>query len=182
MALTESTQIKIGSSAPNFNLPATDDKNYSLVDFKDSKGLVIIFTCNHCPYAQASWPLLVNLSNQFKNKGVSFIAINPNDAQNYPEDNFEEMKKRVEEWKINFPYLYNESQKVANSFGAVCTPDIFVYDKNKKLYYHGRINDNWQNPDQVTTEDLKDALNSLLNNNPPPQNQKPSIGCSIKWK
>ncbi|OGD86474.1 hypothetical protein A2164_03650 [Candidatus Curtissbacteria bacterium RBG_13_35_7] len=182
MTLTESAAIKIGSSAPNFNLPATDDKNYTLSDFKDSKGFVVVFTCNHCPYAIASWPIIVKLANEFKEKGISFIAINSNDAREYPEDSFEEMKKKVNVWHINFPYLRDETQETAKGFRAVCTPDIFVYDNDRKLYYHGRINDNWQEPSMVVTADLKDALNSLLINSPPPQNQKPSMGCSIKWK
>ena len=181
MALTESQKVEIGAPAPNFNLPAADGKNYSLDSFKEAKVLIIIFTCNHCPYAKAAWPLLIKLASEFKEKGVAFVAINPNDEIQYPEDSFEIMKQKVRDWQINFPYLRDEAQEIAKAYGAICTPDVFVYDKNRKLYYHGRINDNWQKPEKVTHEELKEALENLLADNPPPANQHPSIGCSIKW-
>ena len=182
MSLTESQKAKIGSSAPDFNLSSTNGQNYSLDSFQDAKALVIIFTCNHCPYAKAAWPLLIKLAAEFKGKGVAFVGINPNDENQYPEDSFEVMKQRVGDWQINFPYLHDETQEVAKAYGAVCTPDIYVYDKDRKLYYHGRINNNWQNPQQVTREDLKEALNLLLADQSPPTDQGPSMGCSIKWK
>jgi len=182
MALTESTPVKIGSPAPDFKLPATDGSKYSLNSFKHAKGLVVIFTCNHCPYAKASWLILIKLAEEFKPKGIDFVAINPNDENLYPEDSIEIMKVKVQEWNINLLYLRDESQKIAKEYRAVCTPDIFVYDMGRKLYYHGRINDNWQDSSKVTKQDLKNALNSLLNNTPPPITQKPSTGCSIKWK
>jgi peroxiredoxin len=182
MSLTYSTPAKVGTKAPDFNLPGTDGKDYFLDSFKDVKGLVVAFTCNHCPYAKASWPLLIKLADEFDSHGISFVAINPNDENLYPEDSFDMMKKKVSEWGINFPYLRDESQKVAKEYKAVCTPDIFVFDKDKKLYYHGRINDNWQEPEKVTREDLKATLNSLLEGKNPPPGQKPSMGCSIKWR
>ncbi|OGE00861.1 hypothetical protein A3J17_01310 [Candidatus Curtissbacteria bacterium RIFCSPLOWO2_02_FULL_40_11] len=194
MALIESTQTKIGSQASDFNLPATDGKNYSLNSFANANGLVVIFTCNHCPYAKAAWPLLIKLASEYKEKGVSFVGINPNDEKQYPEDSFEVMKQKTSEWQINFPYLRNESQEVARTYNAQCTPDIFVFDRNRKLYYRGRINNNWppvekidgkyepKKPDHQVKEELKEALNSLLANNPPPSAQNPSMGCSIKWK
>jgi len=178
----ESTTISLGTKADDFDLPGTDGKNYSLDSFKDAKGLVIAFICNHCPYAQAAWPLLTNLADIFRNKKISFVGINPNDEDLYPEDSFEVMKEKMSEWNINFPYLRDESQEVAKKYGAVCTPDIFVYDENRKLYYHGRINDNWQEPEKVAKEELKEAITSLLEGNPAPKNQNPTIGCSIKWK
>lgn len=178
----ESIQVKIGSSAPHFNLPATDGRNYSLDSFRDSVAYVVVFTCNHCPYAQAAWPLIIKLADEYTGKGVAFVGINPNDEIQYPEDSFEVMKEKVVEWGINFPYLRDERQQVAKAYGAVCTPDIFVCDKDRKLYYHGRINDNWKQPEKVTKEELKDALARVLNGDPPPEEQKPSMGCSIKWK
>lgn len=178
----ESFSIPVGSNIIPFDLPATDGKNYSVESFKDAKGLTVIFSCNHCPYAKAAWPLLIKMAGEFKDKGIAFVAINPNDENQYPEDSFDEMKKRVLDWKINFPYLRDESQETAKTYKATCTPDVFVYDKDRKLYYHGRINDNWQNPDEVKSEDLKDAINNLISDNPPPQSQSPSLGCSIKWK
>ncbi|OGD95188.1 hypothetical protein A3F02_03345 [Candidatus Curtissbacteria bacterium RIFCSPHIGHO2_12_FULL_38_9b] len=178
----ESEQVTQGTAAPNFDLPATDGQNYTLASFADAKALVVAFTCNHCPYAKAAWPLLISLANYFKPKNIAFVGINPNDETHYPEDSFEQMKKMVPKWHINFPYLRDESQKIAKAYGAVCTPDIFVYDQNRNLYYHGRINDNWQEPNKVTKEELKNALTYLLAGNPPPKDQNPSIGCSIKWK
>ena len=178
----ESTTIDIGTKAPDFDLPGTDGKNYSLDSFEDSKGLVVAFTCNHCPYAQAAWPLLTELAGEFKEKGIAFVGINPNDEQMYPEDSFEVMKEKVSEWGINFPYLRDESQEAAKKYGAVCTPDVFVYDQDRKLYYHGRVNDNWKEPEKVTKEELRNAITSLLEGKPQPTDQNPSMGCSIKWK
>ena len=178
----ESFSVPVGSNIIPFDLPATDGKNYSAESFKEAKALVVAFSCNHCPYAKAAWPLLIKLAGEFKDKGISFVAINPNDENQYPEDSFSEMKKRITDWKINFPYLRDETQEVAKAYKAACTPDIYVYDDNRKLYYHGRINDNWQNPKEVKSEDLKDALSNLLSGSPPPQPQYPSLGCSIKWK
>src|SRR3989338_4526580 len=178
----ESDQVTKGTAAPNFNLPATDGQNFTLASFADAKALVVAFTCNHCPYAQAAWPLLISLADEFKGQGVAFVGINPNDEITYPEDSFENMKERVPQWGINFPYLRDESQEVARAYGAVCTPDIYVYDANRRLYYHGRINDNWQNPQKVEKEELKEALEGVLAKNLPPPVQHPSLGCSIKWK
>ena len=178
----ESSSVELGEKIKDFDLLATDGKNYSPSSFKDAQGLVIVFTCNHCPYAQAAWPLLIKLAEEFEDKSVAFVGLNPNDENSYPEDSFEVMKEKVSEWGINFPYLRDESQEVAKAYGAVCTPDIFVYDKNRELYYHGRINDNWQEPEKVTKEELKAALINLTEGKPAPTNQKPSIGCSIKWK
>jgi len=178
----ESFSIPVGSNIIPFDLPATDGKNYSVESFKDAKVLVVAFSCNHCPYAKAAWPLLIKMAEEFKDKGVTFVAINPNDESQYPEDSFDEMKKSIVDWQINFPYLRDQNQETARTYKAACTPDIFVYDNKRKLYYHGRINDNWQNPEKVTKEELKDALDSLLSGNPPPQPQYPSLGCSIKWK
>ena len=182
MTLTQSQKVEIDSSAPDFNLPATNGQNYSLDSFKNAHALVIVFTCNHCPYAKAAWPLLVKLAQEFKEKGVAFVAINPNDDKQYPEDSLEMMKQKVDEWQISFPYLRDETQEVARTYGAVCTPDVFVFNQNRKLYYHGRINDNWQEPQKVTKGELKDAIDALLMSNPPPTDQHPSMGCSIKWK
>jgi len=194
MSQLKSLKSQIGSSAANFNLPATNGKDYSLDSFKNSIGLVIVFTCNHCPYAKAAWPHLNKLANDFKDKGIAFVGINPNDENQYPEDSFEVMKQRAKDWEINFPYLRDKDQLVAKEYDAVCTPDIYVYDKNRKLYYRGRINDNWPPVEKFgnkwqpkpapknVKEELKETLDSLLAGATPPKNQKPSMGCSIKWK
>lgn len=144
----ESTDINLGTKAEDFDLPGTDGKNYSLDSFEDSKGLVVAFTCNHCPYAQAAWPLLIKLADEFRAKSISFVGINPNDESLYPEDSFEVMKEKVGQWGINFPYLRDKSQEVAKKYQAVCTPDVYVFDKNHSLYYHGRVNDNWKEPEK----------------------------------
>lgn len=182
MALVQSSKTPIGWEAPNFDLPGTNGKSYSLDSFKDAKGLGVVFTCNHCPYARAAWPLLIKLAEDYKAQGVSFVGINPNDEEEYPEDSFEEMKKKVGEWGINFPYLRDQTQGVARAYDAQCTPDIYLFDQERKLFYRGRINDNWQKPEHVTEENLKVAIENLLRGDPPPENQPPSMGCSIKWK
>lgn len=183
MVLLQSKDLPVGEfQAPNFQLPGTDDKIYSLADFWEATGLVVVFTCNHCTYARSAWPLLIQFAKTYKLNGIQFVTINPNDESLYPDDSFDEMKKRVEMWGIPFPYLRDGYQDTARAYQAQCTPDIYVFDKNRKLYYHGRINDRWQDQDKVTRHDLKQAIDGLLAGSPPPAKQVPSMGCSIKWK
>jgi len=182
MVLLGSTSLPIGKfKAPEFDLPATDGKYYSLADFSNSKGLVVVFSCNHCPYARAAWPLLIELASEYQPKEIGFVAINPNDEVSYPEDSFAIMKKRFLEWGINFPYLRDKSQEVASNYQAQCTPDVYIFDEKRFLYYHGRINDNWQDPANVKRHDLKNAIDDLLAGKASPKEQYPSLGCSIKW-
>lgn len=186
MILLKSTQLPVGEwEAPEFELPGTDGKTYSLSDFSNSKGLVVVFTCNHCPYAKAAWPHFIALADEYKEQKIALVGINPNDEVNYPEDSFEQMKQRVQDWGINFPYLRDESQEVAKAYDAQCTPDVYLFkskDNKFVLYYRGRITDNWQEPEKAEKQDLRDAIESLLANSPPPTDQIPSMGCSIKWK
>lgn len=182
MVVESSQTIPLGTPIFSFDLPSVDGKNYSPESFKDARVLVIAFTCNHCPYAKAAWPLLINLYNKYKDKGVAFVAINPNDEAQYPEDDFATMKEKTKEWGIPFPYLRDESQEIARKYDARCTPDIYVYDSDRKLAYRGRINDNWQEPAKVTRHDLVVALEVLLRGEKPSLQQHPSMGCSIKWK
>ncbi|MEK9133091.1 MAG: thioredoxin family protein [Patescibacteria group bacterium] len=182
MSLTYSQTIPFGTSSPDFSLPATDGKNYSLSYFVGKKALVVVFMCNHCPYVQAVLPRLIALQKEFGSRGVQLIGINSNDEKNYPDDSFEKMKNVVAELGINFPYLRDESQSVAKAYGAVCTPDIFVYDEQHKLAYHGRIDDNWQDENKVKVRELAAALESILKGKKPSPDQNPSMGCSIKWK
>lgn len=182
MAVEGSTTIPLGTSIFSFDLPSVDGKNYSPDSFKDAEILVVIFTCNHCPYAKAAWPLLIELYKKFRDKNVAFVAINPNDETAYPEDDFATMKIRAKEWGIPFPYLRDESQEVARLYDARCTPDVYVFDKGRRLAYRGRINDNWQDSSKVTRHDLASAIESLLSGGQPTQPQHPSMGCSIKWK
>ena len=182
MAIESSMTIPLGTPVIPFDLPSVDGKNYSPDSFKDAKILIVFFSCNHCPYAKAAWPLMIDLYNKYKKQGVAFVAINPNDETQYPEDDFATMKVRAKEWGVPFPYLRDELQEVAHNYKAMCTPDIYVFDKDRKLAYHGRINDNWQNPSEVTRHDLPDAITSLLTGARPKEPQYPSMGCSIKWK
>lgn len=182
MVLTYSKSIPFSQKAPDFSLPGIDGKTYSLADFKNKKALVIIFMCNHCPYVQAVWGRLVALQNEFSGRGVQFVGINVNDPTQYPEDSFEKMKEYAEKRNQNFPYLQDASQKTAKDYNAVCTPDIFVYDENRKLVYHGRVDDNWQEPEKIAKRELAEALEALLKGKKPSQEQNPSMGCSIKWK
>ena len=180
MALTESTMVKLGSVAPYFNLPDTLGKNVSIEDF-DSELLIIIFTCNHCPYAKAVEDRLIKLGKEYKNN-VDFVLISSNDSVNYPEDSPKKMAERHTEKGYPFPYLFDETQEVAKAYSAVCTPDIFLYNNDRKLEYRGRIDDNWQNPEQVEREELKMAIEAVLNGKTIDFEQKPSMGCNIKWK
>ena len=184
MALLESKDLPIGWNAPDFELKGTDDKKYNIDNFKSKDGLLLVFTCNHCPYAKASWPILVDLYSQYR-KNIEFAAINSNDAREYPDDSFEQMKIKADEWGVKFPYLVDDTQKTAKDYFAQCTPDVYLFKNNNnnlELFYHGRINDNWKQPEQVKSNDLSDAIDALINNQESPQNQKPSMGCSIKWK
>ena len=174
--------LSIGSKLPDFNLPAVDGNNYSPKSFKDSKALIVIFSCNHCPYVKAYQGRIKAIQNDYKSKGVSVVAINSNDEVNYPDDSFENMKIRTAEEKFNFPYLRDEDQAVAQAFDATHTPEIFVFDKDRKLIYHGKIDDNWQEPEKVVNHYLRNALDEYLEGNEISVPETFSIGCTIKWK
>ena len=180
MALTESTMVELGSKAPYFNLPNTNGENISIEDFK-AKVLVVIFTCNHCPYAKAVEDRLIELGNNYS-KIVDFVLISSNDAENYPADSPEKMAELARNKKYPFPYLFDETQEIAKAYRAVCTPDIFLYNNERKLEYRGRLDDNWQNPNQVEREELKMALDATLSGKEIDFEQRPSMGCNIKWK
>lgn len=178
----ESRKIDIGSVMPGFKLNDPYGKEYSSSELMGEKGLLVVFTCNHCPYAQAVWPRLIKLAKEIVTKGINVVAINSNAAnKEYPDDSTEEMKKRINEWGIPFPYLVDEDQSTAKNYGAECTPDIYLLDKNMKLFYHGRFDDNWKDINNVKKEDLKEACYLLIEGKEPPKEQFPSMGCSIKW-
>ena len=182
MALLHSTMVPLGTAAIDFKLPGIDGVKYSLDTFVDSKVLVIIFMCNHCPYVKAVIQRLIDLQEDTLSQGVRLFGINCNDAQKYPDDSFDSMQNVAMEWGMNFSYLFDESQTVAKKYDAVCTPDIYVYGKEKKLLYRGRIDDNWENVEQVTQRDLKQAIDCIFAGQEVPAKQVPSMGCSIKWK
>jgi len=177
-----SATLPLGASAPDFSLPGTDGKLYSLASFKEAKLLVVSFTCNHCPYAKGVEDRFIRLANEYKPKGAAFAAISANDAVKYPDDSFENMKIRAREKSFPFPYLYDEPQTTAKAYGAVCTPHIFVFDSARRLVYEGRIDDNWQNEAAVKSHDLKNAIDAALNGKPIELAQTNPMGCSIKWK
>ncbi len=174
--------LQIGSVIPSFTLPSIDGKEYSLDSFKDKKALVIIFSCNHCPYVQAYEDRIISIQNDYESKDIVVIAINSNDATQYPDDSFDEMKKRAEKKKFNFIYLRDEEQSVAKSFDASHTPEIFLCDQDKKLVYHGKIDDNWQEEGKIKTKYLRNALDELLKGKEISIPETYSIGCTIKWK
>lgn len=176
-----STTLKIGDAMPHFSLPATDGMTVDSKSIVDPV-LAVIFTCNHCPYAQAYEDRLIALANHFDEEGAQFILISSNDATNYPEDSFEEMKRRHKEKAFPFPYCYDETQEVAKAYGALCTPHCFVFDRQRKLQYKGRIDDNWKKLQEAKMHDLRDALAALVKNEVPKVQEANAIGCSIKWK
>lgn len=181
MPLLHSNAPQIGAACPDFSLTSVDDKNYSLCDFSSSKALLVAFICNHCPYVRAIEDRLIALAHSFSTRDLQVVGICSNDAKNYPDDGKLPLRKRAEEKDYRFPYLLDEDQSIARAFDAVCTPDLYLYDHHRKLYYHGQLDDNWQHADQVTHQFLKDAVHGILRGDAPPQDQKPSMGCSIKW-
>lgn len=182
MALVESIDIPLGTLMPAFRLPDPSGKHSSSTELMGEKGLLVVFTCNHCPYAIPQWPRFILLAKYAKKIGVGTVAINPNIHPAYPEDAPAKMQEKIGEWKIPFPYLIDESQDVAKSYKAQCTPDPYLFAANKKLVYHGRLDDSWQNATKVTTEELKIAIDCLVTGKPINSNQKPAMGCSIKWQ
>ncbi len=182
MALVESLDIPLGSPMPKFDLPDTEGKTFSSAKVAGLKGLLVAFTCNHCPYAIAIWPRLIALSKEAKKWGVKTVAINPNIHPDYPDDAPDMMHNKIHEWGIPFPYLIDETQDVARAFKAQCTPDLYLFDSNHNLAYHGRLDDNWKDESKVTCEELKEAIANLATGKRPNTKQFPSMGCSIKWK
>ena len=184
MAATPSAMLPLGTTAPDFNLPDTvSGENKSLQDIKSDIATVIMFICNHCPYVKHVNSELVNLSNEYSEKGISFAAISSNDVVNYPEDSPEKMKETASEMGYSFPYLYDESQEVAKAYQAACTPDFYIFDGDMKLVYRGQLDDSRPKTDiPVTGSDIRAALDNILEGEPVSSDQKPSIGCNIKWK
>ncbi len=181
MALLESIFIPLGTKMPEFEIKDPFGKTYKGEELFGAKGLLVSFTCNHCPYAQAVWPRFIRLAKYARAAGVNTVAINPNINPDYPDDAPEKMIEKIKEWSIDFPYLVDETQKVADAFKAQCTPDLYLFNNEKKLVYHGRLDDNWQNEKNVMKEELKEAIDDMVYDRPITPNQKPSLGCSIKW-
>lgn len=174
--------LPLGAKAPDFRLPATDGKTYSLADFADAKALVIFFTCNHCPYVLGSDEVTRQTALKFIPRGVKFVGINSNSANTYPEDSFENMVKRMEEHKFPWVYLRDESQEVALAYGALRTPHFYVFDEERKLVYTGRGVDSPRDTSKMTVNDLENALEDLLAGRPIRVPLTNPIGCNIKWE
>ena len=175
-------KLVIGERAPEFALPGLDTHDRSLASFKGKRVLVVVFTCNHCPYAQAYEGRLMAIQRDYGDQDVQLIAINSNDADGYPEDNFDNMVKRAQQRQFNFPYLRDANQRVARAYGAEYTPEVFLLDSKFNVRYIGRVDDNWQHPDQVLTHDLRDAIAAVLAGQSVTNPVTHAIGCTIKWK
>lgn len=175
-------KLKIGDKAPDFRLPGVDGKAYSLNDLRAKKILVVVFMCNHCPYVQAYIDRIKLVQSDYGLKGVQIVGINSNDEVNYPDDSFDKMIEMSKVKKLNFPYLRDEDQKVASAYGAQCTPECFIFDAERKLRYHGRIDDNYRDENAVKTYDLRNAINALIHDHKVLIELTPAVGCSIKWR
>ena len=176
--------MEIGEKAPAFDLPGVDGKKHALDALKGAKASIIVFSCNHCPYVVLNEDRLIAVSRDYAAKGVVLAAINANDAENYPEDSFAEMKKRAAEKNFPFPYLRDETQEVARSYGATHTPHLFVFDRDLKLAYTGAIDDdnNYKTRKKAEKLYLRDALDDLIAGRPVRVSETHAIGCTIKWK
>lgn len=177
----DSVGLQLGASAVDFELKGVDGNIHSLKSLSDKKALVVVFSCNHCPYVQAYEDRMVQLQKDYAAKGATLVAINSNDDIGYPEDSYPNMIKRAKERGFNFPYLRDETQEIARKYGAICTPHVFAFDQQRRLQYKGRIDDN-RNPESVKTKDLRNALDAILTGRKPAVQETRPFGCSVKWK
>ena len=183
MVKTASTMLPLGTKAPDFSLPNVDGKTVSLSDFSGKKGLLVMFICNHCPFVRHLRSDLAKFGREYQEKGLGIVAISSNDAEAYPDDSQERMREEAKSAGYTFPYLFDELQEVAKAYTAACTPDFFLFDADRKLVYRGQFDES--RPDSgipVTGKDLRAACDAVLAGKPVPEQQKPSIGCNIKWK
>ncbi len=183
MALTPSTMSELGTQAPDFSLPDFNGKTFSLADFKEKPALLIMFICNHCPYVKHIRQELGKFYQVYRSKELAVVGINSNDIKNYPDDSPAKMKTMAAENNWQFPYLLDEAQAIAKKYRAACTPDFFLYDSERKLRYRGQFDDS--RPDSgkpLTGKDLRAAVDAVLTGKPVSKDQKPSMGCNIKWK
>ncbi|MCH1441594.1 MAG: thioredoxin family protein [Rubripirellula sp.] len=183
MVRTASTMLPLGTQAPAFSLPDTDGNTVDLSALAGSKALLVIFMCNHCPYVKHVADQLKSLSDDYIPQGLTVVAISSNDADKYPDDSLEAMAVEKSERGYQFAYLFDESQEVAQSYAAACTPDFYLFDSGQKLVYRGQLDSSRPKSDiPVTGEDLRSAIDAVLNDQSPSEQQTPSIGCNIKWK
>jgi peroxiredoxin len=173
--------LTLATEAPPFDLPGTDGANHSLDDYADTPALAVVWSCNHCPYVQAWEGRMVELQREYGGRGFRLVAINSNDADNYPEDSFEEMQKRAERQGFNFDYLYDEDQSALRAYGAERTPEVFLFDADRRLVYHGAIDDS-RDETEVSQRYLREAIEAVLAGGEPSVRETPPVGCSVKWK
>jgi peroxiredoxin len=179
----QSTMLTLGTTAPEFRLPDPSGKTFSLADFANRPALLVVFMCNHCPYVKHVQSKFTELAKEYQARGVAIVGINSNDAENYPDDRPEKMAEEIRNVGYTFPYLYDETQAVAKAYRAACTPDFFLFDRDRRLVYRGQFDDSRpKNGLPVTGADLRAALDAVLASRPVPADQKPSVGCGIKWK
>jgi peroxiredoxin len=175
--------LPLGTEAPDFSLPDTDGHTVSLADFADAKALVVVFMCNHCPFVKHVIDGFVKLVKEYQTKGVAFVGINANDVDSYPEDRPENMSRFARDKGFTFPYLFDATQEAAKRYHAACTPDFFVFDQGRRLVYRGQMDDSRPGRNEpVTGADLRAALDAVLRGEAVPDEQRPSMGCNIKWK
>ncbi|MFP4053405.1 MAG: thioredoxin family protein [Phycisphaerae bacterium] len=174
--------LEIGQTAPDFSLPGTDGKDHALSDYADAKLLIVVFSCNHCPYVVGSEERMKQLYADYHPRGVEMVAINSNETENHPNDSFEKMIERKKQEDLPWDYLRDESQEVAREYGALRTPHFYVFDADRKLVYTGRMDDNPRQPGKETTHELRDALDALLEGKTPEVQVTNPIGCNVKWK
>jgi len=182
MVRTETPVCDFGKAPPDFALPGVDGKTYRLADVRGPRGLLVMFICNHCPYVQAVHERIVRDVKELSTLGIGAVAISANDPTDYPEDSFDNMKKIAVTWQLPMPYLFDETQQVAKSYGAVCTPDFFGYNKDLKLQYRGRLDASRKEAAPDARRDLFEAMRQVAETGKGPKDQIPSMGCSIKWK
>jgi len=177
-----SISLALGEKAPYFNLRGTDNKIYCITDFAEARALVVCFLSNYCPYCISYDERLVGLAQKYKEQGLSFVAICSNDPVGFPEDSFEKMIEKSQQLGFAFPYLQDDKQEAAKAYDAECTPEVYLFDSEQKLAYHGRIDDNFREPKAVESHDLRDAIEAVLAGEKPRAALTPVVGCSIKWK
>ncbi len=183
MARTPSTMVPLGTPAPPFRLPDPSGRVWSIEEFRDAPALLVAFICNHCPYVQHIRDGLAAFGRDYSARGLGIVAINSNDVAAYPDDRPEKMAEEARRVGYGFPYLFDETQEVARAYDAACTPDFFLYDRERKLAYRGQFDDSRPgNAKPVTGSDLRAACDAVLAGRPIPADQVPSIGCNIKWK
>jgi peroxiredoxin len=173
--------LTLATEAPPFDLPGVDGRNHSLDDYADAPVLAVVWSCNHCPYVQAWEGRMKAIQADYADRGFRLVAINSNDAERYPGDSFQEMKARAEAEGFNFDYLFDEDQSVARQYGPERTPEVFLFDRNRRLVYHGAIDDN-RDEQAVGEHYLREAIDALLERRDPPISETPPVGCSVKWR